>query len=352
MTVDFLSRIVGLIVFTLLGARLGIDVAEAFEFPEEAIQATSFIFALVGVLFGLIVTPWITVRPIRFVRKLINEMPIDMLLTALLGVILGLGVALLLAYPLSLLDPPLGNLAPPVVSILAGYFGMTIFAVRSREISQAVSEQLNVRRRGVLSVQSSRKLLLDTSVLIDGRIVEIAQTGFLGGNLLIPRFVLSELHQISDSSDTLRRNRGRRGLDKLNELQRNSFAPVKIIDDDPEEVPEVDDKLVELALQMNAAVVTNDYNLNRVADAQGVMVLNINELANAVRSVFIPGESFPIHIIQEGRDVDQGVGYLEDGTMVVVAGGLAYMDRTIRVTVTRLINRPTGRMLFAEPEAN
>jgi len=168
--------------------------------------------------------------------------------------------------------------------------------------------------------------------------------------MLIPRFVLSELHQVADSSDTLRRNRGRRGLTKLNELQRSSVTPVKIIEEDVEEVNEVDDKLVMLAQRLDACLVTNDYNLNKVAHAQGVMVLNVNALANAVKPDLIPGETFPIHIIQEGRDADQGVGYLEDGTMVVVEKGKSFMDRTIRVTVTKSITRDAGRMIFAVPE--
>lgn len=347
MTVDFMFRIIGMVIFALLGARLGVEAAGSFRLPEEA---TSFIFSLVGILFGLIVTPWITLRPVRAVRRAVTEMPVEILLMSLLGGMAGLSAALILAYPLSLLPRPFGDYVPPLVSILFGYLGISIFSIRSREIIAAISSQLGLRRSRMLNVQSDRELLLDTSVLIDGRIVEIANTGFLGGTLVIPRFVLAELHQVADSSDTLRRNRGRRGLVKLNELQRNNITPVKIIEDDIEEIPEVDNKLVAVAIQRECAIITNDYNLNKVADAQGVMILNVHELANAVRSVYIPGETFPIHIIQEGRDPDQGVGYLEDGTMVVVEKGKFYMDRTIRVTVTRLINRPTGRMIFAVPE--
>ena len=163
--------------------------------------------------------------------------------------------------------------------------------------------------------------------------------------------MLSELHRVADSSDPLRRNRGRRGLAKLNELQRNNDLPVKIIDDDPPDFGEVDAKLVALSIQLNASLVTNDFNLNQVADAQGVDVLNINALANAVRSVYIPGEKFAIRIIQQGRDPNQGVGYLDDGTMVVVESGQKYMDRNVSVEVTKLINRPTGRMIFAVPQS-
>jgi uncharacterized protein YacL len=192
-------------------------------------------------------------------------------------------------------------------------------------------------------------LLLDTSVLIDGRIVDIAQTGFIGGVLAVPRFVIAELHRVADSTDAQRRNRGRRGLSKLNELQRETNATFRIIEDDPEEISAVDDKLIALAIRLNAAIITIDHPLNQVATAQGAMVLNINELANAVRSAYIPGEAFTIRVIQDGTEPGQGVGYLEDGTMVIIKDGRLHMDRTIEVVVTKLINRPTGRIIFAEP---
>ncbi len=346
MSFDFISRIVGMIILALLGARLGVDAASFIGYPRE-VAAT--LFALSGALMGLILTPWLTVRPFSILRRAINGMPVEMLLMAALGAILGLLVALLLAYPLSLLGAPLGTLLPLLVSSAAVYLGATTFALRSREL-WAILVSGEARNRHGSTPGEQRQLLIDTSVLIDGRIVEIAKTGFLGGILLVPRFVLSELHQVSDSSDMLRRNRGRHGLNKLNELQRNEVTMVKMIEDDIEDIPDVDNKLIALARQINADIITNDYNLNKVANAQGVSVLNINLLANAVRSVYIPGETFTIHVIQEGRDPGQGVGYLKDGTMVVIENGKAYMDRHINVVVTRLINRETGRMIFAVPE--
>ncbi|MBZ0291288.1 MAG: PIN domain nuclease [Anaerolineae bacterium] len=348
MSLEFAFRLIGMVVFAIIGARLGVDASESFGLPENI--ATATIFGLVGVLFGLILTPWFTIRPLRFLRKVINEMAIDVLFLAIIGLLLGLLIGLLLAYPLSLLDGALGTLLPAAVSVVAAYLGMTIFSVRTREIWEFISERLGMGPKSRLQMGTNRELLLDTSILIDGRIVDIAHTGFLGGTLIVPRFVLSELHQVADSSDPLRRNRGRRGLAKLNELQRDTDIPIKIIEDDFDDIVEVDNKLVRLSIQRDALLVTNDYNLNKVAEAQEVSVLNINVLANAVRTVYIPGETFPIHVIQEGRDPDQGVGYLEDGTMVVIANGKRYMDRTINVTVTRLINQATGRMIFAEPE--
>ncbi len=349
MSLEFAFRMIGMVVFALVGARLGVDVSGSLGLPEDT-MATSVIFGLVGVLFGLILTPWFTTRPVRFTSKLINEMSIDVLFMALIGLLLGLLIGLLLAYPLSLLAGPLGSVLPAALALATAYLGITIFSRRSREIWEFFGERLGIGPvKSRLQMGSNRELILDTSVLIDGRIVDIAKTGFLGGTLVVPRFVLSELHQVADSPDPLRRNRGRRGLAKLNELQRDTDIPVKIIEDDFEGVSEVDNKLIMLALQRDTLLVTNDYNLNRVAEAQNVLVLNVNLLANAVRTVYIPGETFSIHVIQEGRDPDQGVGYLEDGTMVVIANGKRYMDRTINVTVTRLINQATGRMIFAEP---
>jgi len=346
MTSDFASRIIGLVVFLFLGVRLGVDSSKFVGLPQDA---TGFVFGMVGVLFGLIITPYITVRPIRGLRRSINEWPVERLMMSILGVLIGLLIALLATYPFSLLQFPFSWLVPPALTIVCAYLGLTIFGIRSKEITETLGQRLG-KPSGRMAGLSSRKLLLDTSVLIDGRITDIAETGFIGGSLLIPRFVLSELHRVADSSDPLRRKRGRRGLNMLNKLQRNEIVPVRIVEDDFDDIAAVDDKLVALAIQLTASIVTNDYNLNQVADAQGVPVLNINQLANAVRSVYIPGESFALRIIQEGREHEQGVGYLEDGTMVVVERGSRYMDRTITVEVTKLITQPTGRMIFAVPE--
>lgn len=347
MTAEFVSRLIGLVVFAVLGARLG---AQTAEFLNLNVESRAFFFGLVGILFGLIITPWITVRPVKGLRQIINEMPIEKLLMALVGLAVGMILALLAAYPLSLLETPFGGIAPLVVMVVGAYLGTIIFNVRSREILDAVGSRFGrtVSRTPGLA---SRKLLVDTSALIDGRIVDVAETNFLGGALIIPSFVLSELHRVADSSDPLRRNRGRRGLNMLNKLKRSEVVPVRIIDDDFDDITEVDSKLVALALQLSASLITNDYNLGEVAEAQGVPVLNINLLANAVRSIYIPGETFAVRIIQDGREANQGLGYLDDGTLVVVENGRRYMDRSIEVEVTKLINGPAGRMIFAVPES-
>jgi uncharacterized protein YacL len=191
---------------------------------------------------------------------------------------------------------------------------------------------------------------LDTSVIIDGRIADVSRTGFIQGTMLVPRFVLNELQHIADSADVLRRNRGRRGLEVLNKLQKDSAVPILVTDMDIDDVREVDDKLVLLAKQLHCPIVTNDYNLNRVAELQGVTVLNINELANAVRAIYLPGESMEVKVIQEGKELGQGVGYLDDGTMVVIEDGRRRIGQTIPLVVTKVLQTAAGRMIFARPE--
>jgi len=190
-------------------------------------------------------------------------------------------------------------------------------------------------------------ILLDTSTIIDGRITDISRTGFIRETLLVPNFILSELQYIADSSDPLRRNRGRRGLDVLNMLQNDSPIPIRITDMDVSEVREADSKLVALARHLSCPIMTNDYNLNRVAEIQGVTILNINDLANAVKAAYLPGEELMVKVIQEGREAGQGVGYLDDGTMIVVEDGRHHINQRMTVIVTKVLQTSAGRMIFA-----
>jgi len=232
------------------------------------------------------------------------------------------------------------------------YFGISIFVMRQTDFANIIGGLTSRREDGAPGggSSSSRTVLLDTSVIIDGRIADIAKTGFLPGTLLIPRFVLNELQYIADSADGLRRQRGRRGMEVLSELQKAASVVVRISDIDVEDVREVDDKLVILARQLKCPILTNDYNLNRIAELQGVTILNINELANAVKSVVLPGEMMGVNVIQEGKEVGQGVGYMDDGTMVVVENGNKYLNKEITVTVTKVLQTAAGRMIFARPE--
>jgi uncharacterized protein YacL len=207
------------------------------------------------------------------------------------------------------------------------------------------------KRTNNRSQDQENKILVDTSAIIDGRIADITETGFVSGMLVVPRFVLEELQHIADSADTMRRNRGRRGLDILKRLQKDPSVTVEISDADAENTTEVDAKLVKLARAWHTPIITNDFNLNRVADLQGVKVLNINELAHAVKPILLPGEDMTIKIMQDGKEMGQGVGYLDDGTMIVVEGGKSYMGTTIDVTVTRVLQTVAGRMIFAHPKS-
>jgi uncharacterized protein YacL len=265
-------------------------------------------------------------------------------------------VAALLTLPLSLLPEPFRQILPFVGVILFGYLGITLFVTRQNDIFQVWLSRWTSRSDGADGQSENpglnRNILLDTSVIIDGRISDIARTGFLVGTLLIPRFVLNELQYVADSPDTLRRQRGRRGMEVLSQLQKDSVVPVRISDIDVEGVREVDDKLVVLARQLRSPILTNDYNLNRVAELQGVAVLNVNELANAVKSVFLPGETINVDIIQEGRELGQGVAYLDDGTMVVVEDGREFINRRMDVTVTKVLQTAAGRMIFARVDTN
>ena len=327
-------------------------------------------------------TPFIIIAPYHWIREQIRKAEVSDLIAGVIGLVVGLLIAALLALPLSQLSfADLGRWVPTAVAVLCAWLGVTIAVLRKNDFTRLASmaftgraarraardereseeheehderDQTSGRLRDRLTgrggKRTSDRILLDTSAIIDGRIADISQTGFVTGTLVAPRFVLEELQHIADSADSMRRNRGRRGLDILQRLQKDSSVPVEISDADPTEVPEVDAKLVKLARQWRCAIITNDFNLNRVAELQGVKVLNINELAHAVKPILLPGEEMTVKIIQEGKEAGQGVGYLDDGTMIVVENGKAYLQSTIEVSVTRVLQTVAGRMIFAHPK--
>jgi len=346
MSADFIARILGMVVFAALGVYWGINLGGLTEGKEELYAV---IFGLVGALIGLVLTPFLTTRPVRAIRILLGRFSAQTLVSGLVGLLAGLIVAVLLAFPISLLPSPFGDVLPFVGVLLFSYLGVAVFVTRQNDIFSALRFNLPGRSTETTEepADGGRPILLDTSVIIDGRIVDIARTGFLFGTLLITRFVLNELQYIADSADSLRRQRGRRGMEVLSELQKDATVPVRITDMDVEGVREVDDKLVILARQLRAPILTNDYNLNRIAELQGVPVLNVNELANAVKSVLLPGEPLRVNIIQEGKESGQGVGYLDDGTMVVVEDGRSRLNDQVTVTVTKVLQTAAGRMIFA-----
>ncbi|MEM7119186.1 MAG: PIN domain-containing protein [Chloroflexota bacterium] len=347
---EFFLRLVGAIIGAIVFGFLGDNVAELLQAPT---QAYVFVFMLLGILGGLILTPYFTVRPMRRVRQNVAIMAPERLLAIIVGLFMGLIAAALVSLPLSLLPSPFRQLMPIVAALVFCYLSVVMLTMRQNDIrgvlpkigaaSQATAQTAETKEAS----SHANSLLLDTSVIIDGRITDISKTGFLRSTLLVPNFILLELQHIADSSDALRRNRGRRGLDVLSILRDESPVPVEITDMDVTEVKDADSKLVALARHLKCPIMTNDYNLNRVAELQGVSVLNINDLANAVKAAYLPGETLRVEIIQEGKEVGQGVGYLEDGTMVVVEDGQRHINRMLQVTVTKVLQTTAGRMVFA-----
>jgi uncharacterized protein YacL len=344
MSADFVSRVVGGIVLAIGGALFGVYVATPKGEPPYWYAA---LFLFVGALVGLVLTPYATLHPFKSLRKRIRQASPQKLLAVVLGLVTGLMIAALFSLQLSLLPEPLNRLLPFVAAITFGGISVMVFYMRADDIFSTIRGRLPSWSGESESGTRGRPVLLDTSVIIDGRIADVSRTGFIEGQMQVPRFVLSELQHIADSPDTLRRNRGRRGLDMLRRLQEESITPVQITDMDIEDAREVDDKLVLLAKRLHCPIITTDYNLNRVAELQGVHVLNINELANAVKALFLPGESFAVRIVQEGKEIGQGVGYLDDGTMVVIENGKSFIGSEVEVLVTKVLQTAAGRMLFA-----
>lgn len=344
---EFILRLIGAVLGTIGGGMFGAWLAGT---TGNQAEISIVILGLVGFLAGLILTPFLTTRPVRFVAQQLSAMPPEKLTAVIAGIFIGLVAAALLTLPLSLLPTPFGQILPLAAAVIFCYLSVIILIARREDLKGFI----NSFRQANASVSPSAHIkntdayiLLDTSVVIDGRIADIARTGFLRDTLLVPNFILFELQHIADSADPMRRNRGRRGLEILSELQNETIIRTEVRELDVSEAREADTKLVALARHLRCPIMTNDYNLNRVAEIQGVTVLNVNDLANAVKAVFLPGEVLTVKIMQEGRESDQGVGYLEDGTMVVVENGSHLIEATARVTVTKVLQTTAGRMIFA-----
>ena len=340
--------------------------------------------AIVGSLFGFFISPYL-IDKLRnftsFVEKQLSKMPINDVIAGSVGLAIGLIIANLLGNAFARI-PVVGSYIPIIFSLVLGYLGVHLTIKKRKEITSSFDfikeilrnrEAAKVAKEEKLSEQPAQdtppaekakvnlvKLqehknknykLLDTNVIIDGRIADICKTGFLEGTLLIPVFVLEELQYIADSSDTLRRVRGRRGLDVLQKIREDDSnnLEVEIMNVDFDDIQGVDSKLVRLAQKLGGKIITNDFNLNKVAQLRGVSVLNINELSNAVKPVVIPGETMKVQVVKDGKEPGQGVGYLDDGTMIVIENGHRYLSRTISVEVTSALQTSAGRMIFAKP---
>lgn len=316
------------------------------------------IYLAISILFGIIfflLSPKIIKggrRLVQFIETELQKVPAYDIALGSAGLIIGLIIAYLLSQPFYNLEIPyLGVGISIVLYIIFGYLGIKVPTRKREDFSNTIGNFRKGSGKDRLKTNcKSCPKILDTSVIIDGRIADICKTGFIEGPLIIPEFVLEELQHIADSSDALKRNRGRRGLDILNKIQKELDIEVIIHDKKFEDVKEVDSKLLKLTQLLKGKIITNDYNLNKVAEVQGIDVLNINELANAVKPVVLPGEEMVVQVIKDGKESGQGLAYLDDGTMIVVESGKKHIGETIDVLVTSVLQTSAGRMIFAKPK--
>ena len=360
-----IMAIIGLVVgygvyqlVSYIALKRGFDLEEKLSIPENV-----FIAATIAIIFGIIfyyLAPVLTRRGQKAADNIESDLKKasnnDILFTVI-GLLLGLIVAFLLTGLYDGIQIPILKVILNIFTyLLLGFLGIVIATSRGKEIGTAI-----LSSRDLLSVGRSSKgkaeicpKILDTSVIIDGRILDIMRTGFIEGQILIPEFVLVELQHIADSSDSLKRNRGRRGLDILNKIQTEYGIEIYNSSDEKslDEIPEVDVKLLKLAQIMNGKVVTNDFNLNKVAAIKGIPVLNINELANTLKPVVLPGEEMILTLVKEGKEESQAVAYLDDGTMIVIEEGKPFIGQTIKVIVSSVLQTSAGRMIFAKPAGN
>ncbi len=319
--------------------------------PTMRYGVIGLITAFSGIL-GVILAPGIAEKVAQitsWLEQLLNRMTIQEIVGGAVGLIIGLIIATLLGTAISWLPWVwIGGFLKIIVTLMLGYLGVSVGMKRKEELLSFLPRFGKDKPTKSSAKTPYSNKILDTSVIIDGRIADICKSGFIEGTLIIPGFVLEELRHIADSSDILKRNRGRRGLDILNKIRKELDVMVQIFEKDFDELSEVDSKLIKLAQVLNAYIITNDYNLNKVAELQGVKVLNINELANAVKPVVLPGEEMTVQIIKDGKEAGQGVAYLDDGTMIVVDGGKRFIGQTVGVLVTSVLQTAAGRMIFAK----
>ncbi|MBN1615568.1 MAG: TRAM domain-containing protein [Deltaproteobacteria bacterium] len=294
---------------------------------------------LIGLLFGALIALFVI-----YLEKTIRKVSLRVLFGGVAGMIVGLLIAFLFAYGLSFVSNIMEKqqVVPWIYTLLTGVMGYLGLVLGSKKI-----EEIHLFGFNAVKEHDDYRIL-DTSVIIDGRIADICDTGFLEGNLIVPRFVLDELQYIADSSDSMKRSRGRRGLEILNRMQRGSGITIEVVDQDFPKIKGVDAKLVALAKKMNGKILTNDFNLNKVAELQGIKILNVNELANALKPVVLPGETMTVKVIREGKEPGQGVAYLDDGTMIIVDNAQKHLGATVEVLVTSVLQTTAGRMIFSE----
>ena len=345
-----IGYIVGKVLITL-GIRQGIKVFVEPLYTGLILLIVILIFAIIFYFLSSFIYKGIIAIIDGFERN-IQKLTVTEFLFGTLGLLVGLVFATLIGVPISRIHFVIGPILFILIDLIGALVGIKIFIKRKDDILNLLT---SIKKNGIRDKKNKHNekicpKILDTSVIIDGRIFDICQTGFVEGPLVIPGFVLNELRHISDSADGLKRNRGRRGLDILNKIQKELSIETQIYEEDFPEIAEVDAKLLKLAQVLNGKVVTNDFNLNKVAEFQGVPVLNINELANAIKPVLLPGEEMKVVVMKDGKEASQGIAYLDDGTMIVVEGGRKFISEEIMVVVTSVLQTAAGRMIFAKPK--
>ncbi|CAA9379132.1 MAG: Membrane-associated protein containing RNA-binding TRAM domain and ribonuclease PIN-domain, YacL B.subtilis ortholog [uncultured Chloroflexia bacterium] len=339
---NFYARLIGGILLGYAGYYFSIRYSTT---PPSELQvwATSLL-SLCGLALGLILTPYATVAPLQRVLSRSRDMELAALVVIGLGALFGLIVGVLLTFPVSQLPGPLGQFGPALIAVVLAYVGSRIASTQK----QALISLFRSGRDEPAAPKPEARVVVDTSVIIDGRVAKVVEIGFLAGTLVVPQFVLHELQQLADSSDDFTRTKGKRGLDVLRGLQTSEQIEVAIVETMLPDVEQVDDKLVAFARAEHIPLLTNDMNLHQVAQLQGVHVLNLNQLADAVRLQFANGDRVQVLIRNEGREREQGVGFTEDGTMIVVEDARRLVGQEVTATVTRVYTTQSGRIIFAQ----
>ena len=346
------GSVIGAIVAALLGLGIGLSLSDAGIFEGWNTWITLGASVL-GFGFGLLATALVIIPGVQKTAGRLVSLRPEVAFSGTVGALVGVVLSgfLIYAFAVASLAYPWNGIAPGLLVLTLTGLGGWAGAFRATQVISMLARGTTPERAAtpasVNGAQNGRCILVDTSAIIDGRIAEITHTGFVDGDLLIPRFVLEELQYVADSPDSLKRNRGRRGLDVLNRLQKDSNVEVLITEIDVPDQDGVDSKLVSLAKRSDYSLLTTDFNLNKVAELQGIRVLNINDLANSLKPTLIPGEELNLHITQEGKEETQGVGFLDDGTMVVVEGGHKYLNSQLPVVITRVLQTSAGRIIFA-----
>jgi len=343
-----------------LGALVAIALTAAAGVPRLDTSSPGGAVLLAGwigawFVIGFSILPYVTIVPARWLIRHVTDLSTGEFISGVVGLVVGLLIGILLGLPLTNLPDPYNWLLPVGTVIVTGLGMMGLTVAKRADLADALRSAGFIRPpasgvdRPVAGREVGPTTYVDTSALIDGRMTDVVASGFLFGTLVVPRFVVAELQHIADHRDQTRRVRGRRGLEVLAVLQKDHRVAVELSDEDPAGIEAVDAKLVELARRRGAGILTNDYNLNRVAQLDDVRVLNLNQLANGLKPAFLPGDALQVRIIQQGKEPGQGLAYLDDGTMIVVEGGGEMIDRDIEVTVTRVLQTVAGRMVFAQP---